>query len=147
MTADATSWLVPSPSLLLASVAATGGFLAWAAYSGLQRQRIHHFCAVTLSLLTLGWTLHVARNVGRIMTFEPLAFGIHMTFAYAATGALVATLATGLVRLLRPTATWPHRAAVCVFAGALVLAIATGAWMMSTGKRLQPPATELSDSR
>jgi hypothetical protein len=125
MTGDAVALLI-----LLGAVAVGIGIAVYTGWTG--RRRAHFVClSVVVPLFCI--TVAVAEGIGRSRTFEPFVFRVHMACAYAATGLLVAAIATGFIRLRTGRRT-PHRVAVALFLLALPVALATGFWMMSTAR-------------
>ena len=122
-----------SPALLLAMVGIVGAGLALTAWSGWRGLRRLHFGCLAFVVPAFCFTIVVAETVGRGYRFEATPFRVHMGFAYAATLALLAALASGVLRLVRPDRKKLHRVAVLGFFVLLVGAVGTGLWMMATG--------------
>lgn len=123
------SALIPT---LLAMLGATSVGLGCAVWTGRTQQRRAHLWAVGASSILFVLTVGVAEMLGRAYTFEPTALRVHLWCAHAATLALLATVATGILRLRRGTAVRAHRGSVIAFFALLALAIGTGAWMLRT---------------
>ena len=123
--------LLQSVGFLLALVVCVAGVLAITVATGWKSQRKAHFAALAVLIPLFSFTIFVAESVGRVRTFEPLAFQVHMWMAWSGVVTLVAAIASGVLRLAAGTRL-PHRVAVASFLLAVVAAVGTGVWMIST---------------
>lgn len=131
--------------VLLLLVGLTGLGITILVVTGLKGARRAHFATLAFVLPTFVTTVLVAEGVGRQLAYEPTSFRVHMFFAHTATAALLASLVTGVLRLIRPARALPHRLSVFAFLGLLVGALGTGAWMISEASPLEATQPEAFD--
>ena len=100
--------------------------------TGLFGLRSLHLVLVVLAVLSLGVTVYYAEQLGDLYDLESAGTitPVHLTIAKLATLALLAPLATGVMSWRNVVHLRKHRLAVFLFLGLVVLALATGTWMI-----------------
>lgn len=90
-----------------------------------------HIAVVTAMVAALLTTLYFAESMGPHYVFEATSRSVHLPLAFLATGALLAPLATGFLHWRGKVGVKAHKIAVGVWSVLLLLALGTGAWMLS----------------
>ena len=119
--------------LLFGAVVLTGLF-------GLRRQHLGLVFAATASLAV---TVYYAKLLGEIYDLESAGWStpVHLMTAKIATAAILGPILTGVMTWRNVVHVRKHRVAVLVFLALVVLALATGAWMIFASEPLSPIAS------
>lgn len=99
------------------------------------RRRAHVVC-VGLTVPLLATSIYFAERVGSYWSFPRTSLGVHLTFAYLATAALVVAATSGVLHITGKIARRRHAALAWVFLILAACAVGTGTWIFLVGEPL-----------
>lgn len=93
------------------------------------KRRLHLFCVIAMAVFLLA-TIYFAWRVGKLLSFPPDRYAIHMPLARIAFYMLLAPVVTGSLHWFGKISRKAHLFAAILFTVMTLAAFATGAWMM-----------------
>lgn len=114
-----------------ASFVTTLALAAGTVWTGARRRRRAHFVLAPATLLALAVTILLTERLVRALDFPAAEMRIHLLLAKSAVALVLPVVATGLLLVKRPRLRRVHRLTVAVFLLAVVVATATGIWVVS----------------